>query len=180
MIRRLACTYITRGLTASIISIYCSVIITACSFQMSSKNLAPDFGIELFGNSTNEKGQIVRLSDFEGQPIVLNFWYPSCAPCRLEMPHFEKAVKNPNNHRVKFLAVQVPSFDSPEEGQAFVDELGLTFSTGFVTEPQVIAKYKLIGWPSTVFINDKREIVRTWGGALNVEKLDILIQELLE
>ncbi len=156
-----------------------SVLVVACAGGISEGEPAPDFELALFGNPNNTEGQMVKLSDFKGQPVVVNFWYPSCGPCRLEVPHLEEASRN-HKGDVKFLAAQVSGFDSAEEGQAFVDELGLTFSIGFAEDPQIVADYKIIGFPSSVFLNQRHEIVRTWGGALNLEKLEELIQELLQ
>ena len=45
---------------------------------------APDFTM------MNAAGETVKLSDFFGKPIVLNFWASWCGPCKSEMPHFEK------------------------------------------------------------------------------------------
>ena len=44
---------------------------------------APDFTLR------DLKGNQVRLSDFKGQPVVLNFWATWCMPCRVEIPHLE-------------------------------------------------------------------------------------------
>jgi thiol-disulfide isomerase/thioredoxin len=157
-----------------------SVLVVACSGGIPEGEPAPQFELAMFGNANNTAGEMVSLSDFKGTPMVVNFWYPSCGPCRLEMPHFEEAFHNHRDGDVKFLAAQVPGFDSAEDGQAFVDELGLSFSVGFAEDPQIVSDYKLIGWPSTVFLNKNHEIVRTWGGALNAEKLEELIQELVQ
>ncbi len=47
-----------------------------------SRDVAASFSFEAFGNENFDKGQAISLDTFEGQPIVLNFWYPSCPPCR--------------------------------------------------------------------------------------------------
>ncbi len=52
---------------------------------------APDFEIELFGNVNYTKGDVINLDSFAGQPLVLNFWFPSCPPCRLEMPDLQQS-----------------------------------------------------------------------------------------
>ena len=61
-----------------------------------------------------------------------------------------------------------------------MDELGLTFSIGYTENAQIVTDYKVLGFPSTVFLNDNHEIVRTWSGALDAEKLEELIQEMLQ
>ena len=70
------------------------------------REAAPGFELEVFGNESYAKGEVVKLSDFEGTPVVVNFWYPSCPPCRLEMPDFEAASKK---HRgdVEFIGIQL-------------------------------------------------------------------------
>ena len=157
-----------------------ALLAAACSGGIPAGEPAPELDVVLFGNANNTAGEAVKLSDFEGQPTVVNFWYPSCGPCRVEMPDFQEASQKHKDDDFKLLAVQVPGFDSAEDGQEFVDELGLTFSVGYTENPQVVADYKLIGWPSTVFLNGNHEIVRTWSGALDAAKLEELIQELLQ
>ena len=157
-----------------------ALLAAACSGGIPAGEPAPELDVVLFGNANNTAGEAVKLSDFEGQPTVVNFWYPSCGPCRVEMPDFQEASQKHKDDDFKLLAVQVPGFDSAEDGQEFVDELGLTFSVGYTENPQVVADYKLIGFPSTVFLNDNHEIVRTWVSALDAEKLEELIQELLQ
>ena len=157
-----------------------AVLAAACSGGIPAGEPAPELDVVLFGNANNTAGEAVKLADFEGTPTVLNFWYPSCGPCRVEMPDFEEASHKYDDDDLKFLAVQVPGFDSSEDGQAFVDELGLTFSTGHTESAQIVMDYKVIGFPSTVFLNGNHEIVRTWSGALDAEKLEELIQEMLQ
>jgi thiol-disulfide isomerase/thioredoxin len=156
------------------------LLAAACSGGIPAGEPAPELDLVLFGNANNTAGEAVKLADFEGTPTVLNFWYPSCGPCRVEMPDFEEASHKYDDDDLKFLAVQVPGFDSAEDGQAFVDELGLTFSVGHTESAQIVMDYKVIGFPSTVFLNGNHEIVRTWSGALDAEKLEELIQELIQ
>ena len=156
------------------------LLAAACAGGIPAGEPAPELDAVLFGNANNTAGEAVKLSDFEGTPTVLNFWYPSCGPCRVEMPDFEEASHKYDDDDLKFLAVQVPGFDSAEDGQAFVDELGLTFSIGHTENAMVVGDFKVIGFPSTVFLNDNHEIVRTWSGALDAEKLEELVQELLQ
>jgi thiol-disulfide isomerase/thioredoxin len=52
--------------------------------------LAPDFELESLAGDT------VKLSDFQGKPVIINFWASWCQPCRIEMPAIQKAFEKLN------------------------------------------------------------------------------------
>ena len=86
-------------------------------------DLARDFEVELFD------GGRFRLSEqYAGKVVVVNFWYPSCPPCREEMPEFQRAWDALAGERVRFLGLFVPrGLDTESMAREFVAELGLTF-----------------------------------------------------
>lgn len=51
----------------------------------------------------------VSLSDFRGKVVLLSFWFPSCGPCRKEMPFIEKTLKNINRDSLVYLGINVES-----------------------------------------------------------------------
>ena len=65
------------------------------------------------------------------------------------------------------------------DGQSFIDEFGITYAVG-TDQDGIIVDYKVLGFPSTVFLDKQHRVVRTWTGALNAEKLEEFIQELLQ
>ncbi len=156
------------------------IIAAACGSDdaSSGQDVAASFSFEAFGNENFEEGQPISLDTFEGQPIVLNFWYPSCPPCRLEMPHFEAAFQT-HKDEVAFVAIQQLGLDSEDEGQEFVEEFGLTYAVGPDTSGTVIKDYDVKTFPTTVFLDKDHTIVRKWAGPLNEEKLNELIEEIL-
>ena len=167
-------------LVAAIILI---ILAAACggdgdSSEEGSADVAASFSFEAFGNENFEKDQPISLNTFEGKPVVLNFWYPSCPPCRLEMPHFEAAFKS-HKGEVAFVAIQQLGLDSVDEGQKFVEEFGLTYAVGPDTSGTVIREYDVKTFPTTIFLDADHNIVRKWAGPLNEEKLNELIEEIL-
>ena len=143
-------------------------------------NGAPGFELVLFGNENHAKGEVIRLSEFEGRPVVINFWFPSCPPCRAEMPDLEEAFLNHRADRVEFIGVQHLGLDSAEDGQNFVDEFGITYAVGPDSDNSILIDYKVIGFPTTVFLDKDHEVVRKWTGLLTGGKLEERIQELLQ
>ena len=149
------------------------------SSEAPSGDAAPEFQLEVFENENYTKGDLVSLSQFKGQPVVVNFWFPSCAPCRLEMPDLEATFKNHQADGVAFMGVMLLGLDTPEEGQEFIKEAGITYAIG-PDSGSIVLDYEVIGFPTSVFLNKRHEIVRSWAGALNAEKLEEFVQELLQ
>ncbi len=144
---------------------------------------AADFELVLFENRDHSAGETIKLSQFAGQPVVLNFWFPSCAPCVAEMPEFEAAYQQYKGEGVQFVGVQLLGLDTAEDGQKFVNKLGVNYVVGPDRQSEgtgaILMDYEVAGFPTTVFINRDQKINRTWTGPLNLEKLEELIAEIL-
>ena len=84
---------------------------------------AQDFEVQLF-----DGGEFRLSEEYADNVVVVNFWYPSCAPCREEMPEFQEAWQELEGEPVRFLGLFVPrGFDNESTAREFVSELGLTF-----------------------------------------------------
>ena len=140
---------------------------------------APDFELVLFENNNHGRGEKLRLSQFREKPVVINFWFPSCPPCRVEMPDFEKAFQRYNGNGVEFIGVQSLGADTIEDGQRFVDEFGINYAVGPDEDNSILLDYKVRGFPTTVFVDKDQRIRRTWTGLLDAATLDGLVQDLL-
>ena len=148
--------------------------------QPRSNDAFPDFQLPLLRRGTQPKGELASLSQFEGKAVVLNFWYPSCPPCRLEIPHFEEAWRDHEGDGVQFLGVQQLGLDTVEDGERFIEDFDVTYPVVYDSDGSTIRQNKIISFPTTVFLNKRHELVRTWAGVLNREKLDELIEEVLQ
>lgn len=115
---------------------------------------APDFAILTIS------GEVVRLSDFRGKTVVLNFWASWCPPCRAEMPDFQELFEQRGDAGdFAILAVDKLVEDTEDSVRGFVDEFGLTFAVGFDATDEIFQHYGVRGLPSTFFI-DRDGIVR--------------------
>ena len=64
-------------------------------------------------------------ADFLGQPIVVNFWFAGCPPCRLEAEDLEALHQDFQADGVQFIGVNI--LDGPETARTFADEFGVTY-----------------------------------------------------
>ena len=144
-----------------------------------SADAAADFELVLFGNENHTRGEKIRLSQFLGQPVVINFWFPSCPPCVAEMPDLNAAFQKHLGNDVVFIGVQLLGLDSANEGQKFVDLLGVSYALGPDENGDIVKDYGITGFPTTVFLDRNQEVVRKWSGILNLDKIDELVGELL-
>lgn len=120
----------------------------------------------------------VRLADFAGRPVVLNFWASWCMPCRKEMPELRRARER---HRSDGLAVLGVTFkDLPSDARDFARAQKATWPLAAGGEGDPVARaYGVRFLPQTFFIAPDGMIRARSYGALTEEELERRIQELL-
>jgi len=96
------------------------------------------------------EGNLVRLSDFKGQKVFLNFWASWCPPCKVEMPHLQEFSEMQDDVAVLGVNVTV-SETHPENIPAFLDEFGITFQNVY-GEPIQFDQYRTQSLPTSYFI----------------------------
>lgn len=126
-------------------------------------NKAPDFEL------TTMDGDAVKLSDYRGDRVLLNFWATWCGPCRTEMPDMQKLYEDEG---AVILAVNLAGTESSEKNAVnFVDQLGLTFSILLDEENEVASLYQIQPIPTTYMIDSNGIIHNKALGALNYEQM---------
>jgi len=69
-------------------------------------------------------GNSVSTADLVGQPLVINYWYSTCAPCKKELPDFA-AVHADLGDRIRFVGVN--PYDTPEVNETFARDRGVQY-----------------------------------------------------
>ena len=124
----------------------------------------------------------VRLSDFRGKVVFLNFWATWCKPCREEMPSMEVLYRNFKQDGLVVLAVSIDRVTTKQEIPPFVKSLSLTFPVLIDSWGQTDKRYKLMGVPETYIIDQQgilREKVigpRDWTRLDNLEMVTALLK----
>ncbi len=117
----------------------------------------------------------VRLLDFQGKPVVLNFFGSWCPPCLREMPDFQ-AVSQRYKGRVAFIGVTFS--DTRPQAEAVLRRTGVTYPAAFDPENKVALAYGLTGMPTTVFISPKGELLERAQGELSEPQLEKILERL--
>lgn len=136
--------------------------------------LASDFSM------ADAEGNTVKLSDFFGKPIVINFWATWCGPCKVELPTFESAYAE-YGEEVTFIMLNLTDgYQETVEGvKEFVADGGYTFPVYYDTELDGANTYGAYSIPMTVFINADGAITYTKVGIISESALTKNIEALL-
>ena len=128
-------------------------------------NPAPNFTV------LDYNGNQVKLSDYIGKPIVLNFWATWCYYCVHEMPDFERARQE--NPDVLFLMVNATDgeYETVDSAKAFIESNGYGFEVVFDTMEQAQSAYHITGFPTTYFIDEVGNLVAYARGAISYNTL---------
>ena len=128
--------------------------------------LAPDFTVY------DRDGNPVKLSDYRGKPVVLNFWSSRCGPCQMEMPDFQKAYED-LGEEIHFIMVNVTdgSWDTVDSAYPFIAENNYTFPVFYDTDISAASAYGVSSLPTTYFIDAEGNGVAYGMGAMDLETL---------
>ena len=135
--------------------------------EAESSDKAPDFTV------LDGEGNQVKLSDFFGKPIVLNFWASWCPPCKAELPDFEEACKKYDG-RVTFLMVNLTDNqrETVDIAKSFIQSEGYTFPVYYDTAYEAATVYGVRSIPQTYFISAEGEPVAYATGMISAAQLE--------
>lgn len=128
-------------------------IVAAASFAASSMEgqPAPDFALK------SATGENMRLSEYRGDIVMINFWATWCGPCRQEMPLLDELYGR--YQRVGFRLLGVNIDDDANRAMQMVKELGVGFPVLFDSRKEVSKLYDVEAMPVTLLL-DREGTVR--------------------
>jgi thiol-disulfide isomerase/thioredoxin len=119
-------------------------------------------------------GDAFNTADLIGRPLIVNFWYSTCAPCKRELPAFA-AAQAKFGDRVRFVGVDSLAGSDRESEEAFARDRGVQYELFYDENGELTSAAGIATSPQTLFINSDGTIVDQTG-ELTADKLDELIR----
>ncbi|PFA67389.1 thiol-disulfide oxidoreductase [Bacillus sp. AFS015802] len=135
---------------------------------------APDFTLITLD------GENVKLSDYQGKKVILNFWATWCPPCKAEMPHMQNYYEtNAKKENVEILAVNLTSQDDGKKAvEQFVDGYELTFPIPMDEKGDIGDQYRVFTIPTSYMIDTNGLIQHKIVGPMNEEMMGKMVEQM--
>jgi peroxiredoxin len=133
---------LSQGLRAASLA---SLLLTNTVIADTGERAAPDFTLK------SNVGNNLRLSDFRGDVVMINFWASWCGPCRQEMPLLDALYTQYQPLGFTILGVNVEE-DSSKARQLLAD-IPVSFPVLFDNSSEVSKLYDVVAMPSTVLVD---------------------------
>ena len=127
--------------------------------------VAPSFTLD----SLTAPGQHITLSQYEGKPLIVNFWASWCPPCQQETPLLASWYTRQHGH---VMLVGLDENDTASSAIKFAKAKGVSYPIG--VDPGIAAAnaYGVVALPQTFFLNAQHRIVDHVLGAVTQAELD--------
>jgi len=102
-------------------------------------------------------GVVYRLADWQGQPLIVNFWATWCPPCRAEMPAMQRAWEAIQSEGIGLIAINVG--EDPAAITAFVEQVPVSFPLPMDADSSVTQSWPLKGLPTTFVVGPDGRLI---------------------
>ena len=114
---------------------------------------APDFAL------TDVNGKIVRLSDYKGKVVALNFWATWCPPCRKEIPDFIALQQEYGSQGIQFLGIALDD-EGMQKIKPFLEHTPISYPT-LLPDKSIVQNYGDMNVIPVTYLIDRKGILRT-------------------
>ena len=136
--------------------------------QLSALGDLPSEGFVYFDGSEGS------FADFDGRPVVINFFASTCAPCVREMPEFERSFATYGDD-VAFLGLN--HRETVEDGRTVAEATRVTYPLASDPDGSLLAAFDGLAMPTTVLLDADGNVMYSRSVVLDEEALNGLIEE---
>ena len=137
-------------------------------------SLPPDFRLETVDGDT------IRLTDLTGYPVLVNFWYADCQPCKDEFPGIEAVYEQYADRGFRVLGVNPMYPDTREDVRRIQENFNLTFHLLLDWDHSITAQdYRVSAFPRNVLV-DRSGRIHALRNRVEEDELRTLVEELID
>jgi cytochrome c biogenesis protein CcmG, thiol:disulfide interchange protein DsbE len=136
---------------------------------------APNFTLPALG------GGEVRLEDYRGKVVLVNFWGTWCEPCKEETPDLQQAYARLEQQGLVVIGVNLwnqEGRDAEQKVQAFVEQYGMQYPVALDTQGDAASDYRLYPIPTSYFIDPAGNIRYIKVSVLSATEIETLFERL--
>ena len=123
------------------------------------------FAIQIYDNPASAPaftlkdpaGETVKLADYSGKILLINFWATWCIPCVKEMPEFQKLNESLKGEKFAFLGIDV--MDSKARVDRFLKTKNISLPIAMDKRGEIYPKYGVKNFPTTVIIGKNGKVL---------------------
>jgi peroxiredoxin len=117
-------------------------------------------------------GEQVRLADYRGKPLIVNFWATWCPPCRAEMPSLQRAWEQVRGDGIELVAINVGESESTI--QRFLEQVPISFPLPMDRDSKVVQEWPIRGLPTTFVVDPEGRLAYKAAGEREWDNADLL------
>lgn len=122
------------------------------------------------------EGNVHKLADYRGKPLIINFWGSFCPPCVKEMPEFQKQYEKWNGQGLEILAINLSEDDLTVK--QFLAKFELEYTILRDRNKEVERRYRLRQYPTTFFVKPDGTIQEIFVGGMTEHDIDQRVTQL--
>ena len=128
----------------------------------------------------DSEGKAVKLSDYYGKPVVMNFWATWCGYCKKEMPDFQEVYEEYKD-KVEFLFINSTdgSRETREKAETYLQEQGYTIPAFYDEDLDAVYTYSVNSLPITMLLDKQGRVAAYAPGLVEKEALASALDALL-
>ena len=121
-------------------------------------------------------GEEYKSSEFLGKPMIINFWFPSCPPCTVELESLEKSYQEYKDS-IEFLGIMQLGLDNENDGKKFLSKKNISFKS-ISDYDNLTTKFDVKYFPTTIFLDSNHNVVDTWIGIIDENDITLKLSDL--
>lgn len=125
------------------------------------------------------QGENLSLTDFQGEPVLLNVWATWCIPCREEMPDLQAIQDTYGERGLRVVGVSVDQLHAAGDIARFLDDHRISFTILHDPQSRVGRTFRTVGVPETFLIGRDGLLLARWFGPIDADQVRSSIESAL-